>query len=85
MKTNPVQTERRRSGLAPAPPAPLAPLAEASTLLPLTTSVALALPLGVVAMATGILVRRWDLEDPSGLGWAGMGWDGLGCGWLVIF
>ncbi|CAJ1368197.1 unnamed protein product, partial [Effrenium voratum] len=29
----------------------------ASTLLPLTTSVALALPLGVVAMATGILVR----------------------------
>ena len=30
---------------------------EASTLLPLTTSVALALPLGVLAMATGILVR----------------------------
>lgn len=29
----------------------------ASTLLPLTTSLALALPLGVIAMATGILVR----------------------------
>lgn len=30
---------------------------KASTLLPLTTSLALALPLGVIAMATGILVR----------------------------
>ena len=30
---------------------------EASTLLPLTTSLVLALPLGVIAMATGILVR----------------------------
>eukprot|EP00434_Breviolum_minutum_P022870 symbB.v1.2.020179.t1/scaffold1684.1/size105940/2 len=44
----------------------------ASTLLPLTTSLALALPLGVIAMATGILVRAMtpdSCEDEASSLW----------------
>ncbi len=51
-------------------PSALKSSTKASTLLPLTTSLALALPLGVIAMATGILVRSLFTK----CGWEA-GWD----------
>ena len=49
---------------------------KASTLLPLTTSLVLALPLGVIAMATGILVRAWNGKILGGFGTGTGKWNG---------
>lgn len=61
---------------------------EASTLLPLTTSLALALPLGVFAMATGILVRylfykMWRMRKLVGMNVEECHISYCNCCWMV--